>query len=274
MQRFISRKELIQQIKKKKSMLCVGLDTDMQKLPIHLARNRKSVIDFNRSIIEQTQDLCVAYKLNTAFYEAMGEDGWWCMKNTVKLIPEDVFVIADAKRADVGNTAGLYARAFYEDLDANAITLSPYMGKDSITPFLEYKGKWTILLALTSNEGAKDFQTKRMKDGSLLYEKVLRTSKGWGSSHNTMYVTGATKADAFKRIRKIIPEHFLLVPGVGTQGGNMAEVMANGATNDGGLLINASRSIIYSGSGKDFASEARKEALKLQNEMQSAFIKQ
>lgn len=271
MTRTISLKELDAQVKKKKSFLCVGLDTDMNKLPTHYVRNALAVVNFNRQIIEATADLCVAYKLNTAFYEAMGTKGWDCLRQTIELIPKDILIIADAKRGDIGNTSNMYAKAFFEDLDVHAITLSPYMGKDSVTPYYEYEGKWTILLGLTSNEGAKDFQLQKMKSGKYLYEEVLETSKDWGSEKNTMYVVGATRADALKGIREILPEHFLLVPGIGSQGGDMEEVIKAGATTDGRLLINASRSIIYADDGKNFAAKAREEAMRLKLSMDIGF---
>jgi orotidine-5'-phosphate decarboxylase len=271
MKQDISRAELSKQIKQKKSFLCVGLDTDINKLPSHFRKTPENVRAFNRDIIMATFDTCVAYKINVAFYEAMGTAGWNCLKKTVELIPPHLFIIADAKRGDIGNTANLYARAFFEDMGVHAVTLSPYMGKDSITPFLEYKNKWSILLGLTSNEGAADFQLQKMKDGKFLYEHVLKTSAKWGSANNMMYVVGATKAAALKTIRKIIPDHFLLVPGVGAQSGDMKEVIKNGANKQGGLLINASRSILYAGNGKDFANKAREEALKLKKQMAFAF---
>jgi orotidine-5'-phosphate decarboxylase len=264
----ITRSELSKQIKDKKSFLCVGLDTDISKLPSHFSKTPESVIAFNEEIIKVTHDISVAYKINLAFYEAMGAEGWDCLKKTLTLIPPHLFIIADAKRGDIGNTASLYAKAFFEDLDVHAVTLSPYMGKDSITPFLSYKGKWSILLGLTSNEGSKDFQMQKMQDGRMLYEHVLETSAKWGNPDNTMFVVGATQASAFISIRKIIPDHFLLVPGVGSQEGDMAAVIKNGANADGGLLINASRSILYAGNGKDFASKAREEALKLKKQME------
>ncbi len=271
MKRYLSRKELATLIKQKKTFLCVGLDTDINKLPSHFPKTPDSVIEFNESIIEETHDLCVSYKLNLAFYEAMGSAGWEVLKRTIELLPENSFVIADAKRGDIGNTASMYADAFFKDLDVNAVTLSPYMGKDSITPFLDHKGKWSILLGLTSNEGSKDFQMQKLQDGSYVYEQVIKTSCQWGTADNTMFVVGATQAESFKSIRKLIPEHFLLVPGVGTQAGDMEQVIKNGANDDGGLLINASRSILYASSGKDFAVKAREEAMKLKKQMETGF---
>jgi orotidine-5'-phosphate decarboxylase len=268
MNRTFSLKELDAQVKKKKSFLCVGLDTDIDKLPTQFAKTPVAVVSFNRQIIEATSDLCVAYKLNTAFYEAMGTKGWDCLRQTIDLIPRDNFIIADAKRGDIGNTANMYAKAFFDELDVHALTLSPYMGKDSVTPYYEYKGKWVVMLGLTSNEGAKDFQLRKMKDGKLLYERVLDESKDWGNKENTMFVVGATKADALAGIRKIVPDHFLLVPGVGSQGGDIEEVIKAGATKDGRLLINASRSILYAGNEKDFAAKAREEAMRMKLSME------
>jgi orotidine-5'-phosphate decarboxylase len=273
MSRIITLKDLDTQIKKKRSFLCIGLDTDIDKLPTQFAKTPVAVVSFNRQIIEATHDLCVAYKLNIAFYEAMGSKGWDCLRQTIELIPKDILIIADAKRGDIGNTSSMYAKAFLNDLDVHAITLSPYMGKDSVTPYLEHKGKWSILLGLTSNDGAKDFQLQKMKDGKALYEHVLATTKDWGNKENTMYVIGATKADAFKRVREILPEHFLLVPGVGSQGGDMEEVIKAGATKNGRLLINASRSVIYAGNEKDFAAKAREEAMRLKLSMDIGFAK-
>ena len=271
MSRILSLRELDIQIKKKKSFLCVGLDTDMDKLPTQFVKNSLAVINFNRQIIDATAELCVAYKLNIAFYEAMGAKGWDCLRQTIELIPKDILIIADAKRGDIGNTSNMYAKAFFDDLDVHAITLSPYMGKDSVTPYYDYTGKWSILLGLTSNEGAKDFQLQKMESGKPLYEQVLETSKEWGNEQNTMYVIGATKPEAFKRVREILPDHFLLVPGIGSQGGNMEEVIKAGATKDGRLLINASRSIIYADNGKNFAAKAREEAMRLKLSMDIGF---
>jgi len=271
MKRFLSRTQLSTLMRQKKTFLCVGLDTDINKLPSHFAKTPASVVEFNQSIIEETHDICVSYKLNLAFYEAMGAAGWDVLRRTIELLPENSFVIADAKRGDIGNTAAMYADAFFKDLDVDAVTLSPYMGKDSITPFLDYKGKWSILLGLTSNEGSKDFQMQKLQDGSYVYEQVLKTSCQWGTADNTMYVIGATQASSLGSIRKLLPEHFFLVPGVGAQAGDMAEVIKNGANNEGGLLINASRSILYASNGKDFAVKAREEAMKLKKQMEIGF---
>lgn len=255
----------------KKTFLCIGLDTDINKLPAHFSRTPESVVEFNETIIEETHDLCVSYKLNLAFYEAMGSAGWDVLRRTIELLPENSFVIADAKRGDIGNTAAMYADAFFKDLDVDAVTLSPYMGKDSVTPFLDHKGKWSILLGLTSNEGSKDFQMQKLQDGSYVYEQVIKTSCQWGTPDNMMYVIGATQAASLASIRKILPEHFFLVPGVGAQAGDMAEVIRNGATDEGGLLINASRSVLYASNGRDFAAKAREEALRLKKQMEIAF---
>jgi orotidine-5'-phosphate decarboxylase len=270
MKRTLSLAELDVQIRKKRSFLCIGLDTDMDKLPTHFTKNSLAFLNFNRQIIEATHDLCVAYKINTAFYEALGTKGWDLLKQTIDLIPLNLFIIADAKRADIGNTSSMYAKAFFEEMDVHAITLSPYMGKDSISPFLEYKHKWSILLGLTSNEGAKDFQLAAMKEGKPLYEHVLETSSKWGTKENMMYVIGATKEESFKRVREILPEHFLLVPGVGSQGGDLEAVIKQGATKDGRLLINASRSIIYASNAKDFAAKARAEAMRMKLVMEES----
>ena len=247
----------------------MGLDSDLSKIPPHLLKEEDPVYEFNKQIIEATADLCVAYKPNTAFYEVNGEKGWASLAKTVAYIPNDLLVIADAKRADIGNTSRMYAKAFFEDLDADAITLHPYMGIDSVSPFLEFDEKWAIILALTSNKGSQDFQQLELTDsGELLFEKVLRTTKGWATDEKLMYVVGATHPEAFKEIRAIVPDHFLLVPGVGAQGGTVSDVAKFGLNKDVGLLINASRSIIFASSGEDFAEAARKEAKKLQLEME------
>lgn len=267
------RNVLIETIRDKKSFLCVGLDTDPSKMPAHLRNNSNAVFEFNKAIIDATKDLCVSYKINTAFYEAMGTKGWEAMEQTVDYIPATHFKIADAKRGDIGNTSSQYARAFFETLNFDAITVAPYMGEDSVRPFLEYEDKWTIVLGLTSNKGADDFEMKQLANGELLYEKVISTIAAWGSINNLMFVTGATQASQLANIRKIIPDHFLLVPGVGFQGGSLKEVAEHGKNKDCGLLVNASRAIIYASDGEDFASEARHIALEYQAEMASLLFK-
>ena len=258
---------LIEQIKQKRSYLCVGLDTDPDKIPKHLRNTSDAVVRFNKAIINSTKDLCVAFKINTAFYEAMGSKGWDIMEETLSNIPSTHLKIADAKRADIGNTSSYYAKAFFETLKFDALTVTPYMGEDSIRPFLEYDDKWTIVLGLTSNKGAADFELKNCGD-ELLYEKVLRTVSRWGNKNNLMFVAGATKATELISIRKIIPEHFLLVPGVGFQGGSLEEVSLHGINKDCGLLVNASRAIIYAGDDENFAEESRAIAMQYQAEME------
>ena len=269
----MTREELFKNIQKKKSFLCVGLDTDIKKIPSFLLDTEDPVFEFNKRIIDATKDYCISYKPNTAFYEAMGAKGWETLKKTLDYIPKDCFTIADAKRGDIGNTSGLYARAFFEELGADSVTVAPYMGKDSVTPFLEYKGKWTIVLALTSNQGAFDFQTLSLQNGAInddvLYKRVLHTVSSWGSADNMMFVVGATKATQLPEIRKIVKDNFLLIPGVGAQGGSMEEVFQYGANDQCGLLVNASRSIIYASNGEDFADKARDEAKKMQSEMEA-----
>jgi orotidine-5'-phosphate decarboxylase len=255
--------ELNQEIRRKRSFLCVGLDSDPLKIPAHLNREAYPVFEFNKAIIDATHDLAIAYKPNLAFYEAMGTEGMKQLEMTVdhiRSVDPNLFIIADAKRGDIGNTAEQYARAFFIHYDFDAITLSPYMGRDSVEPFLQFPGKWAILLALTSNPGASDFQMQRFSDGEPLYEKVLRESSAWGTDDNLMYVVGATRPEYLKRIRKIIPNHFLLVPGIGAQGGSMEMVLENGKSAHGGLLINNSRGIIFAGRDKDFAEKARSSA--------------
>lgn len=265
----VNRHFLIDQIRQKKSFLCIGLDTDLQKIPPHLLSSEDPIYEFNKAIIEATNDLCVAYKPNTAFYERYGVDGWNSLKKTIAYIPNDLMVIADAKRADIGNTSDRYAKAFFEDMQADAITLHPYMGIDSISPFLAYENKWSIILALTSNKGSNDFQQLFLKDQDIpLYKQVLKSTSQWAGPDKIMYVVGATHPESFKGIREIVPEHFLLVPGVGAQGGAVAEVTKYGLNEDVGLLINASRSIIYASQGEDFAEAARKEAEKLKGQME------
>lgn len=265
----MTTEQLIQQIEKKRSFLCIGLDVDLNKIPKHLLELEDPIFAFNKSIIDATHDLCVSYKPNTAFYEAYGIKGWQSLQKTINYINEEypeIFTIADAKRGDIGNTSTMYAKAFFEDMNFDSVTVAPYMGKDSVEPFLAFEDKHTIMLALTSNEGAFDFQTLET-NGKELYKRVLQTSKKWNNSQNLMYVVGATKAEYFTEIRKIVPDSFLLVPGVGAQGGSLYDVCANGMNENVGLLINSSRGIIYASNGKDFAEKAREEALKMQMEM-------
>jgi orotidine-5'-phosphate decarboxylase len=263
----MNRSELVSQIRLKQSYLCVGLDTDLSKIPARLRQEPDAIFAFNKAIIDATKDLCVAYKINTAFYEAMGLSGWQAMQQTVDYIPKDILTIADAKRGDIGNTSSMYAKAFLEDLNFDSVTVAPYMGKDSVEPFLAVADKHTILLVLTSNEGAFDFQTLNT-DGKEIYKQVIETSKTWKNSENLMYVVGATKAEYFADIRKIVPDSFLLVPGIGAQGGSLSEVCQYGLNANVGLLVNSSRAIIYASGGKDFAEKARAKALKIQREMQ------
>lgn len=270
----MDRQELYAQIQKKKSYLCIGLDTDPLKLPAVLKNEPDPVFAFNKAIIEATSDLCVAYKPNLAFYESMGAAGWKSLEKTLLMIPEDIFTIADAKRGDIGNTSTLYARAFFENLNFDSVTVAPYMGRDSVQPFLAFQNKWAIVLALTSNEGAMDFQTAMLDDSSPLYEKVLRMVAAWGTPDNLMFVVGATRAEEFASIRKIVPNHFLLVPGVGAQGGDLKAVSRAGMNKQCGLLVNSSRQIIYASSGSDFAEKARAAALAIQQEMKELLDEQ
>ncbi len=265
----MTSQEIFEQIKKKKSFLCVGLDSDINKIPRHLLDTTDPVFAFNKEIIDATHDLAVAYKPNLAFYESMGVSGWNTLEKTVNYIRynyPDVFLIADAKRGDIGNTSYMYARTFFDAMDFDAVTVAPYMGEDSVKPFLTYVGRWVILLALTSNEGANDFQY--MNDGKeRLFEKVIKTSQKWGDTENMMYVVGATRADMLKDIRKMAPDHFLLVPGVGAQGGSLAEVARNSMNDKCGLLVNSSRGIIFAGHDQDFMTKARVAAMDVQQEM-------
>jgi orotidine-5'-phosphate decarboxylase len=267
----MNKKQLFEEIKSKKSYLCVGLDTDLTLIPSFLLKEKDPIFTFNKLIIEATQQYAVAYKPNIAFYEAMGPKGWESLQKTLEIIPENCFTIADAKRGDIGNTSNLYAKAFFDKkssgMSFDAITVAPYMGKDSVTPFLTYADKWVILLALTSNEGSKDFQNLVVGEKQL-FEEVLAKSQEWGSSEQLMYVIGATKADMLAKIRAIVPDHFLLVPGVGAQGGSLAEVSKYGMNSQCGLLVNSSRGIIYASNGLDFAEIAGKEAEKIQLEME------
>jgi len=269
----MTKQELFENIQRKKSFLCVGLDTDVNKIPEHLFdESDDPIFTFNKAIIDATADLCVAYKPNLAFYESLGLEGWEILERTVEYIRAnypDQFIIADAKRGDIGNTSAMYARTFFGNLEFDSVTVAPYMGEDSVTPFLTYEGKWVTLLALTSNKGAFDFQfMKDAETGERLFEKVLRTSLSWGTDENMMYVVGATKAEMLTDIRAIVPEHFLLVPGVGAQGGSLAEVAKYGLNSTCGLLVNSSRQIIYASEEADYAKAARLEAEKVQLEME------
>ena len=266
----MNKQQLIENIRTKRSFLCVGLDTDLKKIPQHLLKEEDPIFAFNKAIIDATAPYCVAYKPNLAFYECFGLKGWVAFDKTVRYIKEhypDIFIIADAKRGDIGNTSAMYARCFFEELDIDSLTVAPYMGEDSVTPFLQYKDKWVILLALTSNKGSHDFQLTEDKDGVRLFEKVLRTSQQWASDQQMMYVVGATQGRLFEDIRKIAPEHFLLVPGVGAQGGSLEEVCKYGMTKDCGLLVNSSRGIIYADSTENFATAAGQKAKELQQQM-------
>jgi len=266
----MTTQQLVSQINQKKSFLCIGLDVDLDKIPTHLLALEDPIFEFNKAIIDATHHLCVAYKPNTAFYEAYGIKGWQSLEKTIQYINKkhpEIFTIADAKRGDIGNTSTMYAKAFFNDLAFDSVTVAPYMGKDSVEPFLAFKDKHTILLALTSNEGAFDYQTKKI-DEKELYKHVLETSKTYKNSENLMYVVGATKAEYFKEIRKIIPNSFLLVPGVGAQGGNLQDVCKYGLSENVGLLINSSRGIIYASKEHDFAEVAAQKAKELQSEME------
>jgi orotidine-5'-phosphate decarboxylase len=278
----MTRKQLVGEIFSKQSYLCVGLDTDPSKIPAHLKLTADPVFEFNKQIIDATKDLCVSYKMNTAFYEAQGLKGWAALEKTVEYIPSTHFKIADAKRGDIGNTSSQYARAFFETLPFDSITVAPYMGEDSVKPFLEYRDKWAIILGLTSNHGSRDFELQKLvkhketlnegihitrDETQYLYETVLATSSLWGTDHNIMYVVGATQAEEFESIRKIIPNHFLLVPGVGAQGGSLKDISEKAMIADCGLLVNASRAIIYASPGENFADAARNVAQQYQREM-------
>jgi orotidine-5'-phosphate decarboxylase len=278
----MTRKELAEQIFSKKSYLCIGLDTDKSKIPKHLLSHSDPVFEFNRQIIDATKDYCVSYKINTAFYEALGVKGWESMERTINYIPPSHFKIADAKRGDIGNTSAQYAKAFFETLNFDAITVAPYMGEDSVKPFLEHKDKWTILLGLTSNIGAKDFELKKivtvkddLEEGvhttqtntNFLYENVLQTSSKWGTTENLMFVVGATQAVEFANIRRHTPDHFYLVPGVGAQGGSLKEISQKALLKDCGLLVNVSRAVIYASNSEDFSDEASIIAQRYADEM-------
>ncbi|QEC53703.1 orotidine-5'-phosphate decarboxylase [Anseongella ginsenosidimutans] len=267
----MTREELFEEIKKKRSFLCVGLDTDIDKVPSHLLKEEDPVFEFNKQIIDATKDLCIAYKPNIAFYECRGVVGWESLRKTLEYIPKEIFTIADAKRGDIGNTSLMYARTFFQPessgLDFDSVTVAPYMGIDSVAPFLGFEGKWAIVLALTSNEGNKDFQYLETED-DFLFEKVITTSREWAGPDRLMYVVGATQPDAFADVRKLAPDHFLLVPGIGAQGGNLSEIAECGLNGQCGLIVNSSRGIIYASGAEDFADKARMQAKKLQEEMQ------
>lgn len=266
----MTRQQLIEHIFTKKTFLCIGLDTDIKKIPQHLLGNDDPIFDFNKAIIDATAKYCIAYKPNLAFYECMGTKGLSAFERTVEYLKEtypDHLIIADAKRGDIGNTSAMYARTFFDGYDIDALTVAPYMGEDSVTPFLEYENKWVILLALTSNKGSHDFQLTTDQDGERLFEKVIRKSQAWGTPDNMMYVVGATQGKMFQDIRMLAPDHFLLVPGVGAQGGSLQEVCKYGMTDDCGLIVNSSRGIIYASGDTDFAQVAAIKAMELQREM-------
>ncbi|MGO4878948.1 orotidine-5'-phosphate decarboxylase [Pedobacter psychrotolerans] len=271
----MTKQQLFEQIQKKRSFLCVGLDSSLDKIPQHLLKYENPILEFNKQIIDATKDLCVAYKPNTAFYECYGKKGWENLIETWKYIPKDIFSIADAKRGDIGNTSAMYAETFFNEksseMSFDSVTVAPYMGSDSVTPFLTFQDKWVILLALTSNTGHADFQLQETGTDRL-FEKVLKTAQQWATDEQMMYVVGATRGAAFADIRKLAPDHFLLVPGVGAQGGDLKEVCQYGLNAQCGLLVNSSRGIIYAGNGEDFAEKARAEALKLQKEMEQILI--
>ena len=267
----MNRKELVTQIKQKKSYLCVGLDTEFSKIPKHLKSDPDSIFQFNKKIIDATKDFCVAYKLNTAFYESQGIAGWEALEETVNYIPSSHFKIADAKRGDIGNTSSQYAKAFFETLQFDAVTVAPYMGEDSIRPFLEYKDKWTIVLALTSNPGARDFELL-ISDNETIYEKVIRTCAKFGNTDNLMFVVGANRSEEFEKIRTWVPDHFFLVPGVGAQGGSLKDISEKAMNSDCGLLVNASRAIIFASQNEDFAEVAKSVAEEYQKEMQNYLL--
>jgi len=267
----MNRKELIEQIRTKKSFLCIGLDTDITKIPEHLLDAEDPVYEFNKQIIDATKEYCVSYKINTAFYESRGLAGWQSLIRTWNYLPKDTFSIADAKRGDIGNTSEMYAKAFFQaessGMSFDSVTVAPYMGADSVKPFLKFQNKWAIILSLTSNDGSKDFQFLPVAEETMLFERVIQKAAEWGTNDNIMFVVGATRGESFLTIRKHAPDHFLLVPGVGAQGGNLQDVCKYGMNKDCGLLINSSRAVIYASSGKDFVEAAAVEARKVQNEM-------
>ena len=263
----MTKQELFNQIIKKESFLCVGLDPDLEKIPAHLLELDDPIFEFNKQIIDATKDYCVAYKPNLAFYESLGVKGWESLQKTMEYIPNNIFTIADAKRGDIGNTSRMYAKTFFEHFNFDSVTVAPYMGNDSVSPFLEFSNKWVILLAATSNVGGLDFQYKKVEGGKRVFEEVLEKSLEWGNEENLMYVVGATRAEMLSDVRAIVPNAFLLVPGVGAQGGSLEEVVKYGMNDTCGLLVNSSRGIIYAGSGYDFASAAGKKSKELQSQM-------
>jgi orotidine-5'-phosphate decarboxylase len=272
----MTRTELFENIKRKQSFLCVGLDTDIKKIPAHLLSSEDPIFAFNKAIIDATAQYCIAYKPNLAFYESMGVKGWISFEKTIKYLKQNYpeqFIIADAKRGDIGNTSAMYARSFFEELDIDSVTVAPYMGEDSVSPFLTYDGKWVILLALTSNKGSHDFQLTANANGERLFEKVLRTSQQWATADQMMYVVGATQGQLFEDIRRIAPDHFLLVPGIGAQGGSLEEVCRYGMNSQCGLIVNSSRAIIYASNGEDFAERAAEAAHKVADEMRGMLEK-
>jgi orotidine-5'-phosphate decarboxylase len=264
----MTRSELIHEIKSKKSFLCIGLDTDLEKIPAHFLEMQDPIFEFNKAIIDATKEYCVAYKPNIAFYECHGSKGWDSLQKTINYIPKNIFTIADAKRGDIGNTSLYYAKTFFEYYNFDSVTIAPYMGEDSVTPFLNHQNKWAILLALTSNKGALDFQMIEDQNGEKLFEKVLQKSSEWGTAENLMFVVGATRAEGIGEVRKLVPNHFFLVPGVGAQGGSLEDVVKYGWNHDCGLLVNSSRGIIFASNGADFAEKARVEAKKMQEKME------
>lgn len=272
----MDKKQLFENIKAKKSFLCVGLDTDIKKIPQHLLKEEDPIFSFNKAIIDATAPYCIAYKPNLAFYESMGVKGWISFEKTIKYLNENYpnhFIIADAKRGDIGNTSAMYARTFFEEMNIDSVTVAPYMGEDSVSPFLTYPNKWVILLALTSNKGSHDFQLTADSNGERLFEKVLRQSQNWGNDENTMYVVGATQGKMFEDIRKVAPNHFLLVPGIGAQGGSLEEVCKYGMNSTCGLIVNSSRAIIYADSTENFAKVAAEKAKEVQQQMEAELAK-
>ena len=269
----MDKKALFEQIQAKKSFLCIGLDVDLKKIPSFLLDYEDPIFEFNKRIIDATKDLCVAYKPNLAFYECLGVKGWQSLAKTMDYIPKDIFTIADAKRGDIGNTSKYYAQTFFDEYQFDSVTVAPYMGVDSVSPFLEFDNKWVILLALTSNGGALDFQMLPTTDNKRVFEKVLEKSSTWGTQDNLMYVVGATRGELIADVRKIVPDHFLLVPGVGAQGGSLEEVAEFGMNDHCGLLVNSSRGIIYAGNDTDFDQKARASAKELQQQMEQQLVK-